>query len=67
VCVAAHRSPFAIGHNHRRAWKRDQVLCQGAPSGIDGGLAALQRPAIDNANVFEKLVDAVRLCLELYR
>jgi hypothetical protein len=33
VCVAAHRAPFGIGHNHRRAWKRDQVLGHGAPSG----------------------------------
>jgi methylmalonyl-CoA mutase len=27
-----------------------------------GALAALQRAAIDNANVFEKLMDAVRVC-----
>jgi methylmalonyl-CoA mutase len=27
-----------------------------------GALAALQRAAIDNANVFEKLMEAVRVC-----
>jgi hypothetical protein len=33
VRVAAYRSPFAIGHNHCRAWKRDQVFGHGAPPG----------------------------------
>src|SRR5258707_12228410 len=33
VRVTAYRSPLAIGHNHCRAWKGDQVLGHGAPPG----------------------------------
>jgi hypothetical protein len=32
VRIAAYRSPFAIGHNHCRAWKRDQVFGHGGSS-----------------------------------
>src|SRR5215213_2410144 len=31
MCVAADRFPFAVGHDHRRAGERDQVLGHGAP------------------------------------
>src|SRR6185312_6253392 len=33
VRVASHRFPFAIGDDHRSAWKGDQVFGHGARSG----------------------------------
>ena len=48
LCVAARRFPFAIGHYHRRAWKRDQVHGQGAEdAGSEGSDAIVLRHACD--------------------
>ena len=38
------------------------VILGGGLGGVSAALAALRQAAIDNENVFEKLMDAVRVC-----